>query len=67
MVKLIENKKTVIIFEPMIDADVYMGAKVFKDLSSFKAKSNLIIANRNCSDLNDVKEKVYTRDLFNTD
>ncbi len=57
----------VIIYEPEINDDYYLGAKVFKNLETFKIKSNLILCNRMYKDLEDVVFKVYTRDLFTKD
>ena len=53
-----------IIFEPLIKEDDYMGFKVINDIDRFKSKSDLIIANRNDSQLSDVTDKLYSRDIF---
>ena len=53
-----------IIFEPLIKEDDYMGFKVINDIDRFKSKSDLIIANRNDSKLSDVTDKLYCRDIF---
>jgi UDPglucose 6-dehydrogenase len=57
----------VIVYEPALHEDSFYGSKVFNDLISFKSQSNLILSNRMYQELIDVKEKVYTRDLFNKD
>ena len=57
----------VVIYEPKFEEDEFFRSKVIKDLEEFKEVSDVIIVNRMVDNLNDVKHKVYTRDLFNSD
>jgi len=58
---------TIVIYEPVLEDDEFFNSKVIKDLEEFKNISDVIIANRMETVLDDVKEKVYTRDIFNSD
>tara|TARA_B100001093_G_scaffold393130_1_gene379724 strand:+ start:240 stop:455 length:216 start_codon:yes stop_codon:yes gene_type:complete len=57
----------VIIYEPHINEDTFLNSKIYKELIQFKKEAELIICNRNHSELDDVQDKIFTRDLFQQD
>ena len=57
----------VVVYEPTLDDATFFGSEVMHDLTAFKERCDLIIANRWSDELSDVAEKVYTRDLFRRD
>ncbi|MBA3025715.1 MAG: nucleotide sugar dehydrogenase [Sulfurimonas sp.] len=65
--KLQAKNVEVVIYEPVMTEDNFEGFKVIKDLAAFKTLSDVIVANRMEDALLDVKKKVYTRDIFNSD
>ena len=74
-VEMLKNKKSpiedaeieVVIYEPALDDESFFNSRVIKDIDEFKAISDVIVANRLSENLLDVKDKVYTRDIFNSD
>lgn len=57
----------VVVYEPTFTEDEFFGSKVYKELDGFKQVCNVIVANRYASELEDVWDKVYTRDLYERD
>ena len=57
----------VVVYEPVLEEEKFYGSRIMRDLNAFKAECDLILANRLAEDLMDVKDKVYTRDLFGID
>ncbi len=57
----------VVVYEPVLEEEEFFYSKVIKDIDSFKSTCDVIVANRMESALEDVREKVYTRDIFNSD
>ncbi|MFG6560628.1 nucleotide sugar dehydrogenase [Sulfitobacter sp. 1A15299] len=57
----------VIVYEPVLQEERFFGSEVTRDLEAFKARADVIVANRNHPDLADVPDKVFTRDLFGAD
>lgn len=58
---------TVVVFEPYLEEEEFYRSKVIKDLDEFKKMSDVIVANRMVAEIEDVADKVYTRDLFGKD
>ena len=58
---------TVVIYEPVLEDEEFFNSQVIKDLVEFKNISDVIVANRLSENLLDVQDKVYTRDIFNSD
>jgi len=57
----------VVVYEPTLKEDNFFNSRVIKDLDEFKNISDVILVNRNDNVLDDVKDKIYTRDLFSRD
>src|SRR5699024_1249210 len=57
----------VVIYEPVLGGDSFEGLRVINDFEAFKDESDVIVANRLDADLEPVRDKVYTRDLFSRD
>ena len=68
MERLKNKGADIIVYEPTLeDGTMFAGNKIINDIEKFKKMSDVIIANRSSAELEDVKEKVYTRDLFSRD
>lgn len=65
--RLQEAGVEVVVHEPTFGGQQFLGAQVINELSAFKAAASLIVANRNSSELEDVANKVFSRDLFGSD
>ena len=57
----------VLIYEPNYNGTEFLQSRVIESIDEFKSISDVIITNRTSSELNDVKEKIFTRDLFGSD
>jgi UDPglucose 6-dehydrogenase len=67
MKRLASRGVALVIFEPELKHEVFHGIRVERDLATFKRECDVIVANRNSATLDDVAEKMFTRDLFGTD
>jgi UDPglucose 6-dehydrogenase len=67
MSRLKNNNIEVVVFEPELLEDKFFGFNVINNLTKFKSESDIIISNRKSEDLDDVMNKVYTRDIYGTD
>jgi UDPglucose 6-dehydrogenase len=57
----------VVVYEPVLKEALFFNSRVINDLDEFKRICDIIVANRITDEIKDVREKVYTRDLFNRD
>lgn len=62
---LLKNNINILIYEPLLAIDTFVEAKITHDIDELKTKCSLIVSNRNSKNLQNVKDKVFTRDLFN--
>ena len=65
--KLKEAKIEIVIYEPVLSDDIFEGFRVIKDIKEFKNMSDVIVSNRVEDSIKNLKEKVYTRDIFGSD
>ncbi len=67
IIKLLKKKgKNIIIYEPYISEKEFLGFPIINNITIFKNQSKIIITNRMQKELEDIKNKVFTRDIFNT-
>lgn len=57
----------VVVYEPVLEADDFFNSRVVRDLAAFKRECDLVVANRLTDEIMDIRDKVYTRDLFGKD
>lgn len=57
----------VVVYEPVLEADDFFNSRVVRDLAAFKRECDLVVANRLTDEITDIRDKVYTRDLFGKD
>lgn len=67
MERVAEKGRRMLVYEPTLDASMFEGCEVTRDLDDFKSRCDVIAANRWSDELEDVADKVYTRDLFGRD
>ena len=65
--RLKEADLPVVVYEPLLEEETFNGCKVVRDLCAFKEQCDLIVANRLCEELDDVRDRVYSRDLYMRD
>lgn len=65
--RLVDKGLAPVIYEPLLTEDTFQGLPVMNDLAAFKARCDIIVANRTSGELYDVPEKLYTRDIFSRD
>lgn len=67
VIEKLRKEVEVIIYEPVLTENTFEGLKVIKDINEFKSLSDVLVANRLEEEILDIKEKVYTRDIFQSD
>ena len=67
MRRVIRSGVKVIVYEPLFSGETYLGADINNDLAQFKELVDIIVSNRDSTDLEDVKRKVFSRDIFGVD
>lgn len=67
MKRLKDGGADVVIYEPTLSADEFSGYEVIKDIGQLKARADVVVANRYNAELDDIKDKVFTRDIFKRD